>query len=84
VGGLADTVMHASPANLAEGNATGIVMEKLDAPAITGAIDHALKLYTDIRTWKRLVQTAMAQDYSWSRSAEQYLALYTRALNPAG
>jgi starch synthase len=59
-------------------------MEKLDAPAITGAIDHALKLYTDIRTWKRLVQTAMAQDYSWSRSAEQYLALYTRALNPAG
>jgi starch synthase len=84
VGGLADTVVHASPANLAEGNATGIVMEKLDAPAITGAIDHALKLYTDIRTWKRLVQTAMAQDYSWSRSAEQYLALYTRALNPAG
>jgi starch synthase len=84
VGGLADTVVHASPTNLAEGIATGIVMEKLDVAAIIESIDLALKLYKDIRSWKRVVQTAMAQDYSWPRSAEQYLALYSRALASAG
>ncbi|MGA7181559.1 MAG: glycogen synthase GlgA [Thiobacillaceae bacterium] len=80
VGGLADTVIHASETNIAAGTATGIVMEELDAPAITEAIDHALKLHADSRAWKQVVQTAMAQDYSWTRSAEHYLALYEGAL----
>jgi starch synthase len=27
-----------------------------------------------------MIQTAMAQDYSWEKSAHQYVALYERAL----
>jgi starch synthase len=80
VGGLADTVVHASEFNIAEGVATGIVMKSLNAKAITDAIDLALKLHADSKAWKQLMQTAMAQDYSWPRSAEQYLALYKTAL----
>jgi len=83
VGGLADTVVHASAANLADGTATGIVMDELDPAAILAAVDESLKLYADKAAWRQLIQTAMTQDYSWARSAEQYLALYHQALKGA-
>ncbi|MGO9446113.1 MAG: glycogen synthase GlgA [Thiobacillaceae bacterium] len=84
VGGLADTVINSSEPNLGAGLATGIVMDHLDAAAIVDAIDRAIELYAQGSIWRRLVQTAMAQDFSWSRSAEQYLDLYGRILQPAG
>ena len=80
VGGLADTVVHASATSLADGTATGIVMKELDPAAILAAIDESLALYADKAQWRQLMQTAMAQDYSWARSAEEYRALYQRAL----
>ncbi|MGA7948548.1 MAG: glycogen synthase GlgA [Thiobacillaceae bacterium] len=80
VGGLADTVVHASAANLADGTATGIVMDELEPAAILAAIDASLELYADKSRWRQLMQTAMAQDYSWARSAEEYRALYQQAL----
>ena len=80
VGGLADTVVHASAGNLAGGTATGIVMEELNPAAIVAAVDESLRLYADKAQWRQLMQTAMAQDYSWARSAGQYLALYQQAL----
>lgn len=83
VGGLADTVVHASAANLADGTATGIVMDELEPAAILAAVDESLKLYADKAAWRQLIHTAMAQDYSWARSAEQYLGLYQQALKGA-
>jgi starch synthase len=80
VGGLADTVVHASAANLAHGTATGVVMKELDPAAIVAAVDESIRLYADKTIWRQLIQTAMAENYSWARSAEQYLALYQRAL----
>jgi starch synthase len=80
VGGLADTVVHASAANLANGTATGIVMDELEPAAIVAAVDESIKLYADKASWRRLIRAAMAENYSWARSAEQYLALYQQAL----
>lgn len=80
VGGLADTVVQASAANLADGTATGIVMEDLDPTAIVAAVDEGLALYVDKARWRQLMQTAMAQNFSWARSAGEYQALYQQAL----
>jgi starch synthase len=76
-GGLADTVVDADPANLAAGRATGFVFQHPDPPGVAWAINQALDLYTDRRAWQRVMLSAMAQDFSWNRSAREYARLYS-------
>ncbi len=75
-GGLADTVVDADPAHLAARDATGIQFDEATPQALADALARALALYHDPACWKRLMQTGMAQDFSWGRSAEAYLDLY--------
>jgi starch synthase len=75
-GGLADTVVDATPAHLDAGTATGFVFEAATPEALLGAIDRALALHGQTSAWNRAVKTAMDQDYSWKRSARAYLDLY--------
>ncbi|MFA7387629.1 MAG: glycogen synthase GlgA [Thiohalobacteraceae bacterium] len=82
-GGLADTVVDATPAHLDAGSATGFVFEAATPEALLGAIDRALALYAQTSAWNRAVKTAMDQDYSWKRSAQAYLALYGRTVAAA-
>jgi starch synthase len=74
VGGLSDTVVDAVEDNLAQDRATGFVFEP--AQALGGAIRRAIALYREPDRWKRVMLRAMAQDYSWSNSAEHYETLY--------
>ncbi len=76
VGGLADTVTDASAANLADGTATGFVFNEPEPGALWAALERALALWPDRDCWRRLQLAAMAQDFSWQRSARQYLELY--------
>lgn len=89
-GGLADTVVDATPEALARGTATGFVFHEADlsseAPpwkvqedrerALKGAIQRALAVWRDRPAWRRMVETAMRQDWSWDRSAQEYLQMY--------
>jgi starch synthase len=34
--------------------------------------------------WKQMMLTAMGQDFSWEKSAEKYLAVYTKTLGEKG
>jgi starch synthase len=79
-GGLADSVEHFDPAR---GTGTGIVFNDFDAPALEWALNTALDLYAQPPSWSRLVQNGMAQDFSWARQAQQYLALYERLTDQA-
>ena len=79
-GGLADTVVHADKSALAEGRATGIVFQDTTVAALTEAVTTALQLYARPRVWRKLMLTAMAQDYSWERSAAAYRELYQQAI----
>jgi len=81
-GGLADTVVHADKQALAEGRATGILFQDATVAALTEAVTTALQLYARPRVWRKLMLTAMAQDYSWERSAAQYRVLYQQAITP--
>ena len=76
VGGLADTVTHASEANIAAQRATGFVFTEPDSQALWQALQCALQLWQDPVAWQQVQRTAMAQDFSWQRSAQSYLSLY--------
>jgi starch synthase len=79
-GGLADTVVDATPSNLAAGTATGVVFEAASGPALLHAVQLALSLYRQRSVWGRMIKAAMAADFSWERSARDYVALYERAI----
>ena len=77
-GGLADTVTDTLPETLALATASGLIFNEASAGALLEAIKRALILYNVPNAWKKIQQTAMSKDFSWQRSAEQYLALYEK------
>jgi starch synthase len=82
-GGLADTVVDASPEAIASGTATGFAFEQPTAHALLDALRRALRAYgQEPEVWRQLVARAMAQDFSWERGAREYERLYQRALAP--
>jgi starch synthase len=72
-GGLADSVQHF---NAATGQGTGCVFNDFDANAIRWALENTLDWFADVGLWQRIVQNAMAQDYSWDRQISQYVGLF--------
>jgi starch synthase len=75
-GGLADTVVDATPAALADRTATGIRFDHADAGAIGWAIGRAMELRRQPATWQALQRTGMRRDFGWSRTATRYVELY--------
>lgn len=76
VGGLADTVIHASPAALAMGVASGITFWPTDDLALSQALRQLIDLYGQKKVWRKMVDRAMAQPVGWSQSAAAYAKLY--------
>ena len=72
-GGLADSVQHFNPAT---GLGTGCVFNDFDANAVRWALENTLDWFADSPLWQRIVQNAMAQDYSWDRQVSQYVDLF--------
>ncbi|MTH77974.1 glycogen synthase GlgA [Paracoccus aestuariivivens] len=77
-GGLADTVINASPAALARGVATGLQFSPVTAEAFRNAIVTMCNLYSDRNTWSKMQRNAMAQPVGWDQSARVYARLYER------
>ncbi|MCF8486714.1 MAG: glycogen synthase GlgA [Rhodobacteraceae bacterium] len=79
-GGLADTVIHASPAALAAGVATGISFHPTDALAFGQALAQLVGLYADQKLWVNTQKNAMKHPVGWETSAAAYAALYQRLI----
>ncbi|OZA14929.1 MAG: starch synthase, partial [Hydrogenophilales bacterium 17-62-8] len=75
-GGLADTVVDANEATLADASANGFVFDTPDAATFLATIHRALALYRQPACWRRLQKTGMQQSFDWADSAAHYLALY--------
>jgi starch synthase len=75
-GGLADTVIDANPETLANGTATGFVFVDPSAQDLWATIERALALWCDRAAWMALQRTGMTTDWSWERSARDYVGLY--------
>ncbi len=70
-GGLADTV---SDYNRHTG--TGFRFSGYTSAEMLAAIKRALAVYSDQVQWQALMIRAMSQDWSWNRSAREYMELY--------
>lgn len=76
-GGLADTVQDYDPRS---GRGTGFVFEEYSESALVDCVQRALETYGDRKRWKRLVRNGMQQDFSWERSAKEYVKVYRKAM----
>ena len=73
-GGLRDTV---EPFNEYEDKGTGFSFTNYNAHEMLNTIRYAEKIYYDRkRDWNKMVDRAMATDYSWRTSALKYQELY--------
>lgn len=77
-GGLEDTVQQY---NEAMGTGTGFKFWAADPGAIYYTAGWAVSTYFDRREhFEKMILNAMAQNYSWEKSAREYVGLYERAL----
>jgi starch synthase len=72
-GGLADSVQHFDPQTR---QGTGIVFNDYDVAGLSWAVETALEWHSEPGLWRRLVQNAMAMDFSWEKQVREYVALY--------
>jgi starch synthase len=72
VGGLHDTVTDSE---------TGFVFVDTKVKSFNDTLRRALSLYPYRSRWMDLQKAGMAQDFSWSNSAQKYLELYKKLMN---
>ncbi|MCA9081382.1 MAG: glycogen synthase GlgA [Planctomycetaceae bacterium] len=83
-GGLADSVIDATPENLANGTATGFSFTPYTPAAFLESVWSAVGMFQHRQDdWQRLLQIGMTRDWSWNRSAREYMRVYERALERA-
>jgi starch synthase len=78
-GGLVDTVVPATPENLAAGTANGYMFAEADPGSLAQAIERAVRAWREPASWQALQQAGMKADFSWRRSAARYLTLFRAA-----
>jgi starch synthase len=76
-GGLEDTV---TDYNDPTGDGTGFKFRPYTAAALMTSIDRARTAFANPSLWRKLQVAGMRQDFSWDRSAREYVKLYENAL----
>ena len=76
-GGLEDTITDYKPLR---GSGTGFLFDDYRASSLEDCLGRALCAYMDKQRWRKLISGAMAQDFSWERSAKEYITLYADAI----
>lgn len=73
-GGLKDTV---EPYNEFESKGTGFSFQNYNAHEMLGTIRYAERVYYDKkREWNKMIDRAIAADFSWHASAQKYQEMY--------
>jgi starch synthase len=80
-GGLADSVVDAAGDNLRNDFATGFKFVPATADALEETLQRTIGLFKHPRIWRKVMITAMVQDFSWEKSSKAYLVLYENLLN---
>ncbi|HBG22122.1 MAG: glycogen synthase GlgA [Syntrophaceticus sp.] len=78
VGGLADTI---EDYNEQKDTGNGFAFKEYDAQELLNTITRAVGIYSNNQqVWQSLMERAMKYDFSWERSAKEYVDLYQKAL----
>jgi starch synthase len=79
VGGLANTVVDADREHIESGAATGFSFEGPNARRLSDTLTFVYDTYRNRPdVWRQMQKTGMTQDWSWDRSAAEYVNLYHR------
>jgi starch synthase len=71
------------PPKRSEGG-TGFVLAGYTPAALLAALRRAIAVFGSASEWKAIQLAGMHQDFSWDRSAREYVKIYERALAGAG
>jgi starch synthase len=74
-GGLDDTIENFDRTT---GRGNGFKFYDYDAARLLEKIYEALLVYADPNLWRKLISDAMNADFSWDRSARQYVEVYEK------
>lgn len=78
-GGLADTVENYDNGNGEHGK--GFVFQWEEPEAVLNTLRWALETYRDRKdAWQRMQKRAMETDFSWDKSAQEYIQIYQKAI----
>lgn len=78
-GGLADTVVNTTGRK----TGTGFIVKETDAASFAITIASAITTYENSSRWKQIQLNGMKRDFSWTRSAQDYVSLYEELLKPS-
>lgn len=70
-GGLADTVKNKK---------TGFLFKEYKSEALLKTVKEALEFYENPQKWQKFIKRAMTEDFSWKKSAKEYLKLYKKLI----
>lgn len=76
-GGLADSIVDLD-ADPERGN--GFAFRDFSARVLLETLERALRHYEDETAWTKWVRRAMREDFSWKRSAAEYVEVYEQAV----
>lgn len=80
-GGLADTVFDLDESELPFEVRNGFVFDTPNASGIDSALDRAIHCwYDDPDRWRKIMINAMNRDYSWNKSSDLYLKIYSQVI----
>jgi starch synthase len=77
VGGLEDTIIDYTKS---PDTGTGFKFHEYTKDAMLNAIKRAISVYQNQSTWQSLVKRCMGEDFSWEKSAKEYVELYKKAI----
>jgi starch synthase len=77
-GGLRDTVV-----DLDDPGGNGFTFFEATQEKFVRAIHRAKALYDNPQGWAKAVKNALSQNFSWSRSAAEYIELYRKLQPPS-
>ena len=82
-GGLADSIIDANFQNTIVNNiATGFLFENYSVHDFIYGINRILNTYkNEKKIWDKIIKQAMNQNFSWDKSAGEYIDLYNTQLN---
>ena len=76
-GGLVDSV---APWNAATKKGTGFLFADYTGDAMLASLAEAVRVFADPTQWVRVQQNGMKADFSWDRSAKEYVKVYKRVI----
>lgn len=80
-GGLADTIMDWDEHFYNHQSGNGFVFEGYNGYELYYAVKRSIMCYQNKHLWKKIIKNGMSCDFSWKKSAKEYVELYRKALH---